>query len=57
MEAPAMPVAEAVMELNRWEEDELDLLAFELWQRASCPEKDTDQDCVEAEEWCHASCL
>lgn len=57
MEAPAMPVAEAARKLNRWEEDELDLLAFELWKRASCPETDKDRDCVEAEEWRHASCL
>jgi hypothetical protein len=57
MEAPAMPMTEEVAELTRWDEDELDLLAFELWQRASCPEAEAEQDPVEAEAFCHASCL
>ena len=57
MEAPTMPMTEEVTESTRWEEDELDLLAFELWQRASCPEAEAEQDPVEAEAFCHASCL
>ncbi len=64
MEAPAVPVAEEALQAARWgntpprkwEEEELDILAFELWQRASCPDTETDQDWVEAEAWCLAGC-
>ncbi len=57
METPVMPMAEEAMEITRYEKEEFDLRAFELWQRASCPEAEADQDCVEAEAWCHPSCL
>ncbi len=57
MEALAIPVAEEAIEVTRWEEDELDLLAFELWQRACCPDSDTSQEWAEPEVWSHASCL
>jgi hypothetical protein len=57
MEAPAMPMVAETIEINRWEEDALDLLAFELWQRACCPEGKADQEWAEAEVWSHASCL
>jgi len=41
------------------EEEELDILAFELWQRASRQAAAADQDCSDEEETvgCHASCL
>lgn len=57
METPTIPMAEEVIELTRWEDEEIDLLAFELWQRASCPEAETDQDLAEPEVAHHASCL
>ncbi len=64
MGAPAVVMAKEVVVVARpgmaasptWEE-ELRLLAFAVWQRACCPEKESDQDCLEAEAWCHASCL
>jgi hypothetical protein len=57
MEAPAIPMSEEVIELTRWEDEEIDLLAFELWQRACCPETETDQDLAEPAVARHASCL
>ena len=43
----------------KFEEEELDILAFELWQRASCPESPVGEDWLGEEEAlrCHASCL
>jgi hypothetical protein len=43
----------------RFEEQELDILAFEFWQRASCPESPVGEDWLGEEEAlrCHASCL
>ncbi len=57
MEAPAVAVAEEVLEITPWDEDILDLLAFELWQHASCPEGGSEEVWEEVEPWCHASCL
>lgn len=41
------------------EEQEMDILAFELWQRASRQDIAAGDDCSDAEETvaCHASCL
>lgn len=55
MEAPVMPPAEQTLEFTRWDNEELDVVAFELWQRASCPETPIDLDLLE--EWYHATCL
>jgi hypothetical protein len=55
VEAPVMPPAEETREFSRWENEELDILAFELWQRASCPDTPIDVDLLE--EWYHATCL
>lgn len=61
MEALVLPMAEEVIETTtpppKLEEDEFDVLAFELWQLGSCPEIESDQDCVDTEVWSHASCL
>ncbi len=57
MEAPAVAVAEEILEITPWDEDILDLLAFELWQHASCPEGESEEVWEEVEPWCHASCL
>ncbi len=57
MEAPSMLMAEEAIEVTRWEEEELDLIAFELWKRACCPEGEPGEEWTEAEVWSHASCL
>ena len=58
--------AEELAEVTQWddapppklEEQELDILAFELWQRASRPEPPADEWLGEEEtQRCHASCL
>ena len=42
----------------RFEEQELEILALELWQRASCPEEIADEWMSDAEAMrSHASCL
>jgi hypothetical protein len=64
MGAPAVVMAEDVIEVTMpgdapprtWQE-ELRLLAFEIWRRGSLPETDTDQDWLEAEAWRHASLM
>jgi len=67
MGTAAMPLAEELAEVSQWddapppkfEDEELDILAFELWQRANCPEGETDEYWLGEEEAlrCHASCL
>ncbi len=67
METTAMLIAEEVTETSRlgdtppskFEEEELDLLAFEMWMRACCPEKALDPAWSSAakEAWSHASSL
>lgn len=57
-------MAKEVIEITRagdpppsaWEE-EIRLLAFKVWQRGCCTEKEADPDCAEVEPWCRASCL
>ena len=41
------------------EEEEMDILAFELWHRGSVPELAAEEEWMEEEEAsrCHASCL
>jgi len=41
------------------EEQEMDILAFELWRRASCQDIAAEEDGSDKEETvaCHASCL
>jgi len=41
------------------EEQEMDILAFELWRRASCQDIVAEETATEPEETvaCHASCL
>jgi hypothetical protein len=41
------------------EEEEMDILAFELWHRGSVPELAGEEEWMEEEEAsrCHASCL
>jgi hypothetical protein len=43
----------------RMEEDEMDILAFELWHRGSYPELAAEEEWLGEEEAsrCHASCL
>jgi hypothetical protein len=43
----------------RIEEEEMDILAFELWHRGSVPELAAEEEWLEEEEAarCHASCL
>ena len=43
----------------RIEEEEMDILAFELWHRASVPELAAEEERMDEEEAlrCHASCL
>jgi hypothetical protein len=43
----------------RIEEEEMDILAFELWHRGSIPELVAEEEWMEQEEAsrCHASCL
>jgi len=44
---------------RKFEDEELDILAFELWQRASRQDAGAAEDCSGEEEvvGCHASCL
>jgi hypothetical protein len=63
----ATALAEELAEVSHWddapppkfEEEELDILAFELWQRANCPKEETDEYWLGEEEAlrCHSSCL
>jgi len=56
-----------VDEVSQWddapppvlEEQEMDILAFELWRRASCQDIVAEETATEPEETvaCHASCL
>ncbi len=57
MEIPTLTPPEEILEPTDWYEEEFDLLAFELWQRASRPEVEVDRTSEEVEPWCHASCL
>lgn len=58
MEAPALAMADEALEITRWDEEDLDILAFELWRRASCPEADNDlTSWVGPEQRCYAGCL
>lgn len=57
MEAAVIPVAEQAVEPISVEQELFDLVAYELWKRASCPEAEADQDVEEPEAWCHPSCL
>lgn len=67
MEILEMPVMEAVTEDAAWgdaapprmEEEELDILAFELWQRGSRQDAAAETECSDEEEivGSHASCL
>ncbi len=57
METPVIPMSEEAIELTRWDEEELDIFAFELWQEANCPESPAEEEWMEVEPWCHASCL
>jgi len=67
MKAPAWPIAAELAEVTQWdntppprlEEQELGILAFELWKHPNCPETVADE-CWLGEEGalrCHASCL
>jgi hypothetical protein len=57
MQTLEMPTSEELAEI-RFEERELDILAFELWQLANCPEPADEQKLAEDEALrCHASCL
>jgi hypothetical protein len=59
MAAPATALAKELAEASHWDEQDLDILAFKLWQRASCPEDPVDDGWMSEEEAlrCHASCL
>jgi hypothetical protein len=67
MEIPVITTAEEVFDASPWteapplkiEEQELDLLALELWQRGSCPDLADDEQWSETDEavGCHSSCL
>ncbi len=48
---------EEEMDPRAFHQDQMDALAFQFWQRASCEELPADQDATEPEPWCHASCL
>jgi hypothetical protein len=54
----AEPSLRSRMEPLRLYEEDLDVLAFELWQEASCPEGAAEARAEEHDPlWCHASCL
>lgn len=67
METLEIPIAEESAELSQWddapphalEEEEMDILAFELWQRGSRQDAAAEEDCSGAEETVagRASCL
>jgi len=57
METPTLMLDEESKEVTPWEEEDLYLLAMELWQRASAPKAETDRAGAKLEPWCHASCL
>lgn len=67
METLAKPFAEELDEISQWddapppvlEEQEMDVLAFELWQRGSRQDLTAAEDCTDTDETvaCHASCL
>ena len=66
METLEMPTTEELAELSPGNEDlrprfeeELDVLAFELWQRGSRQDLAADEEAADDEETvgCHASCL
>lgn len=59
MSAVVTTLANEMAQASHWDEQDLDILAFELWQRASCPEHPVGEDWMSEEEAlrCHASCL
>lgn len=59
MAAVATVLAKELTQASQWEEQDLEILAFELWQRASCPEHPAGEDWMSEEEAlrCHSSCL
>lgn len=46
MEIPTLTPAEEVLDPTDWYEEEFDLLAFELWQRASRPEAEVERTSI-----------
>ncbi len=64
METPTAPMAHDLSEIPRWgdappprfADDEMDILAFKLWQKASGVEIAAEQEEEGTEEaaWCHA---
>ena len=59
MAAVATSLAKELVDASHWDEQDLDILAFKLWQRASCPDNPVDDGWMSEEEAlrCHASCL
>ncbi len=66
MEVLEVPALKEAKEASRWgdapphkfDEDVLDIIAFELWQRGCCADsKDGPEPVEEDELWQHASCL
>jgi hypothetical protein len=67
MESAVMSLAEELAEVSHWdddpppkfEEEEIDILAFELWQRANLQGPPADEEPLTEEEALrgHASCL
>jgi hypothetical protein len=64
METLEMPITEELAEVQGEDlrprfEEELDVLAFELWQRSSRQDLAADEEAADDEETvgCHASCL
>ncbi len=57
MEAPTITRAEDILEITRWDEELMDLIAFELWRRGCCPEAESEPGGADTEPWRHASCL
>jgi hypothetical protein len=66
MAAAATVAIQEPEEFKQWEDDppkfeeqELDILAFQLWQRASCPENPVGENWMSEEEALrsHRSCL
>jgi len=67
MAAAATAIAAELAEVTQWDDDpppkleeqDLDILAFQLWQRASCPENPVGENWMSEEEALrsHRSCL
>jgi len=67
MEIPVLTPAEEVVDGSPWteapppriEDQEVDLVALELWHQGSCPELVHEEELPEPEEaiGCHSSCL